>query len=424
MKITGKLLSGLLILSFLFFSIKNAFPQETLTWDDCVTEAKRDHPDLQSAREKVNQAIAEKRIVQSNILPQINGDLTLEKTRTVADVIKEQYSYGITGRQLLFDGFKSYYEIASASEDIKAAQYEYSVVSSNIRLRLRVAFIELLKAVQLVSITEEIATRRKQNLELVKLRYDAGREHRGALFTAEANYAQAEFEISSARRSISLAQRRIVKELGRRIFSPVYAQGELGIANLDTKTPDFEKIADTNPLLQSLIAKKESARHSIDFARGDFMPEVFANATADKRDERWLPREDEWTVGISVSIPLFEGGSKFAQLSRNKSAFNQAWADELSGRDGILLTLEDTWVSFQDAYENEKVQKKFLDAAEERAKIARAQYSTGLIGFDDWTIIEDNLVNARNNYLNATADLMTAEANWVQAEGKTLDYDK
>jgi outer membrane protein TolC len=77
----------------------------------------------------------------------------------------------------------------------------------------------------------------------------------------------------------------------------------------------------------------------------------------------------------------------------------------------------------QDAITNMSVQKKFLGAADERAKITRAQYSTGLATFNDWIIIEDNLVKAQKAYLNAQAEMLVAEAYWIQAIGGTLEYD-
>jgi hypothetical protein len=75
-----------------------------------------------------------------------------------------------------------------------------------------------------------------------------------------------------------------------------------------------------------------------------------------------------------------------------------------------------------DAIDNVKVQKKFLVADEERAKIAEGQYSLGLIQFDSWTIIEDSLVKAKKAFIDAEASALQAEAGWIQAKGETLEY--
>jgi outer membrane protein TolC len=97
-------------------------------------------------------------------------------------------------------------------------------------------------------------------------------------------------------------------------------------------------------------------------------------------------------------------------------------AQEQSLKDALSLTLEQDWAALQDAIEQVKVRQKFLDADEERAKIARAQYSVGLISFDNWTIIEDNLVLSKTAYLNAQAQALLSEAGWIAAQGRNLEY--
>ena len=397
--------------------------EEVLTWDDCVKETKQNHPDLISAHEELNQAKANKAITGSNFLPQISSGLSGKTSKTTARVTTDTYSYDITGKQLLFDGFKTSYDIASAKENIKSAQYSYEVTSSNVRLRLRTAFVELLRVQDLLNITEDIAKRRNKNVELVKLRYEAGREHKGSLLTAQANLAQAEFEVAQAKRNSSLARRRLTKELGRTQLKPVRVKGNFKIKYPNREKPDFERLSESNPFLQELIAKKEAARFGLKSAKADFFPEVYANASTGRTDSHWPPRKEEWSAGASLSFPIFEGGSRIAEVSKTKAALNQAQADERSGRDGVILTLEETWKELQDAIDEVEVQQKFLEAAQERAKITQAQYSTGLISFDNWTIIEDDLVKAKKSFLDTQANALVAEARWIQAKGGILDVE-
>ena len=124
-----------------------------------------------------------------------------------------------------------------------------------------------------------------------------------------------------------------------------------------------------------------------------------------------------------MTIPIFEGNLRKAEVEKAKSVYNQAQADERSKKDSVILILEQTWAGLQDAIDTTKVQKKFLTAAEERAKIAEGQYSLGLIQFDNWTIIEDSLVQAKKAFLNAEANAMLAEASWIEAKGDTLEYE-
>jgi outer membrane protein TolC len=289
-------------------------------------------------------------------------------------------------------------------------------------LNLRTAFVELLKAQELLTITEDISIRRKQNADLVRLLYEGGREHRGSLLTAQAQLAQAEFEVSQARRAIEVAQRQLSKELGRTQVKPLRVAGDFEDINVKREKPSFDTLAANNPSLMALAAKREAAKLDLKSSKGEFFPDVYANASAGRTDSEWPPDNDEWSVGVTLSFPLFEGGRRWAEVYKAKAVLNQAVADERSGRDSLSLTLEETWTNWQNAIDNISVQKIFLQAAEERAKITQALYSNGLISFDNWTIIEDDLVQAKKSYLNAEANAFLTEAQWIQAQGGTLDH--
>ncbi len=401
------------------------YAQEILTWQECIRQAKENNPDLISAAEKTKQAIANKDIATSPMLPQITTGVSGSKSKAAdKKAANTSASYSLTGKQLLFDGFKTSNDISSSLYALKAQQYDYAVVSSDVRLDLRYAFVSLLRAQDLIFITEDIAERRRQNLKLVELRYETGGEHKGALLTAKADLGQAEFEIARAKRSISLAQRELSKELGLDKIEPMQAKGNFLLKEDYSLKPDLDLLADTTPFLQELIAKKEAARYNFQSAKADFFPKIYLNGSLGKTASDWPPRDREWSAGLSLSFPLFEGGSRLAKASKANSQWYQAMADEQSGRDSVLVTLEKTWKDLQDAITNVSVQKKFLEATKERAKISRAQYSIGLTLFDNWIIIENDLVYVKKAYLNAQADMLIAEAYWIQAIGGTLEYDE
>jgi outer membrane protein TolC len=411
-----------LIVCLLTFSLTaQVMAEEVLKWSDCVREALEHHPDVISAKEKVTQAQADEKITKSAILPQVTSEVNGRRSKMETQPEQESYAYRISGNQLLFDGFKARSDLRAATQTMVAQEYDYAVISSNIRLALRKAFASLLRAQELISLTEEIAERRKQNVDLIYLRYEAGREHRGALLTAEADLAQATFEVARAKRNLLVAQRELSKELGREEVRPITVVGSFDMEPPAGHRPDFESLAEETPLLKELIARSESARWGVQSAKAEFFPQVYLNAAFGETATDWPPENDEWSAGLTLSLPIFEGGSRLARMSKSQSRFRQLEADEQSGRDSVTLTLEKTWKALEDAAGFVSVQKRFLEAAKERAKIAHAQYSTGLVAFDDWIIIEDNLVNAKKAYLDARADLLIAEANWSQAKGGTLE---
>lgn len=418
--------------------------REPLSWNACVREARKNHPDLQSAIEKVKQSRASREITRSAVLPQIAGSASESTSKDTSFAgsggtiqtgnvggrggdtgtgYETTFDFGVTAQQLVFDGFKTSFDLSAAERNIRSALYSYEVTSSNIRLRLRTAYINLMTAQEMLKVAEDIEDRRKRSLELVRLRYEGGREHKGSLMTSDANYAQAQYDVSQAERSIYLAERRLTKELGRSLYLPLEAKGDFEVRDLCRPRPDFDGLARTTPILQQLIAQREAAKFGLNSAYAQFCPQVYGNFNASNSNTRWPPDQNDFSVGTTVEIPLFDGGNMIANVSKAKAVLGQAQEDERSGRDGVIFTLSDTWTKLQDAIDYVGVQRKYLEATEERAKIAQAEYAIGLLSYDNWIIIEDNLVSAKKSHLAAQAAALLAEANWIQAKGGTLDHD-
>ncbi|MFA5094409.1 MAG: TolC family protein [Candidatus Omnitrophota bacterium] len=412
--------------------------EETLTWEDCVREAAKNNPALISSKESVKSTEAAKSITASGLFPQVSASAGVTKSKTETsgssggdgnnggggssnDSSVNNYNYGVSGNQLIFDGFKTANQVNAASEDIKAAQENYKFTSSDVRLSLRTAFIELLKAQEGLRIKEEIYERRRQNFELVTLRYESGQENKGSLLTEQANLIQARFDVTQAGRDIDLSRRKLSKEMGRSDTSEITAKGDFKVAEEVREMPDFSVIAQDNPSLKQLIAQKNSAIFNLKSARAEFMPEVTASGSAGRSDTNWPPENNNWSIGASVSLPIFEGGKRLADVKKATAQLNKAEADLTDGLNSVVETLQDRWTSLQQALDNVSVQKEFLTANEERAKITEAQYSIGFVSFNDWIIIENNLVDAKNSYLEAQANALVAEANWIQAKGETIE---
>ncbi|PIU41363.1 MAG: hypothetical protein COS99_05745 [Candidatus Omnitrophica bacterium CG07_land_8_20_14_0_80_42_15] len=210
--------------------------------------------------------------------------------------------------------------------------------------------------------------------------------------------------------------------MGRREFKPMSVKADFTVRDPAKEKQDFETLVKNNPSYLKLEAEKNAASFGVKSAYSEFFPTLSGTAGATRSDSRWPPEGNGWSLGLSASVPIFEGGSKVAQVYQAKALYNQAEANERSTKDSVVVALEQTWTALQDALETVEVQSKVLNATEERSKIAQEQYSTGFITFDNWIIIQNDLVSAKKAYLNAQANALLAEANWVQAKGETIEY--
>lgn len=411
----------LLLNLFFFISLQAT---ETLTWQQCLDEAKKAHPDLYSALASIQQSEADKRITRGALLPRLTSSLSAQESGSTekGGSSAPVYSYSLSAQQLLFDGHKTSNMISSNEEAVKAARQNYIAVSGDVRYALRAAFTELLKAQDLLGLTREIADRRRMNVRLINLRYNGGREHVGSLGQARADLAEAEFEVSRAQRGLVLARSKLASALGRDAHTPLSVRGTYSTARMPPGIPSFELLAKNNPLFQQLDLQRKAARYDLKAARSDCVPELYLTSSIGRGAVDRVPFDAlDWNAGVTLSVPIYEGGIGRAKVSRAIAVVSQRNAEEKSGYLRILDTLEEKWKNFLDAFQMVSVRKKNLAAAIERSTIANAQYSNGLVSFNEWVIIENNLVSAKKDFLNAEADLLIAEAQWIQAKGEGLD---
>ena len=87
------------------------------------------------------------------------------------------------------------------------------------------------------------------------------------------------------------------------------------------------------------MAKKNAAAFDIKSAYADFVPTLSGSAAANKKSAHWPPENNKWNLGLSLTMPIFEGGLRLAQVSQAKAIYNQLEADERSTRDGIIVAL-------------------------------------------------------------------------------------
>ena len=413
------------------FGAAHAGEEAVLTWQDCVRQAQKNNPSLIAAEADITVYEAREKSSASSRLPQVEataGAATSEtETRNASGEVvssgaNDNYTYGLSGSQLIFDGGKSGNAVRAARENVSARQQAYRFVSADVRLNLRNAFIDMLKAQELVVITQEIFAIRRKNVELLTLRYYSGLEHRGALLVAEAEAAEARLGTVQAQRALTVNRQRMLQAMGSSEYLVFRVEGDFSVATRLSDQPDFETIISAHPTLRQQIFQKRAAEFQVKSTKAEFWPQVTGRANAGRGDEEWPPAPDEWGAGINVSLPLFEGGSRHALLNEARALLKQVQANEQDVRDTLRADLEEAWATMQNAVDAVAVQQKMLAASEERSRIAESQYTSGFITYDNWAIIENNLVTAKRLFLDVKAVAMRAEAQWIKAKGETLEY--
>jgi outer membrane protein len=394
-----------------------------LSWTDCVRIGLSNNLQLKQSHESVIQSGAERLTALSAYIPQLSASAGYNLTKTGDSATYYNSSLGLNARQLVFDGLATPYGIHRSMILEQAAKMNYKLSSATVRQNIRTSFAGLIKAYKNIELTRYILTLRTEQYTSVKLRYMAGQENNGSVLSSEADVAQARFELEQAERNLPLAAQQLGFNLG--ITNHMLAvTNTLNFTRPSSNNGYLTDLAKINPNVQYYSLQVSAAMDSLKIAYALLYPSVSLNGGAGLGGSSFPPDQPQLSFGISLSLPFLQGGSVLAKIKSAKSSLEATRQKYLEEQRNILLGLKQAWESFYDSFTTLDIQKKYLKAAIESGTIADQQYATGLITFNEWIIIRNNLVNSEKNVLNAEVQVMLNEASWISAQGGTLEDEK
>lgn len=390
---------------------------DTLSWEQAVREAAAKNPDLAAAQQSVRRAEAELGQSQAAFMPSLSGRLNLTQADTDTTGIVRRYGTSMTGTYNLFNGLGDVGRLQQSRAALEEARASLQNRDAEVSQQIKRAFTSLLFAQDQMELARAIRDRRRLNVDVVELRYEAGRENKGNYLRTRADYHASIYEVDVASRAWRLAQREFARVLGRPDYVVLAATGTFGTQPI-AADPDFSELAMQTPAVRQAEARLRQDRAGVRVARSGFSPALDASATGARGGPSWAPDRDEWTAGATLSIQIFSGLSTIRETQHAQAVKRQSQFALESERTQTARDLQEAYYKLADASGNVTVQNEQEMAALVRAQIGRGQYANGLISFQDWDLIENDLIQKQKSQLAARRDAVLAEADWEQKQGR------
>lgn len=406
-----------------------------LTFQGATALALQHNAALRNARASVAAAEQRRRAAYSGFFPQISGDISyVDRAGSVPPTVvsTSDYSTSVTVTQNLFAGFEDQARVQQGAANVDIAQSALTAAKAQLSSDLKTAFAGLSYAQDSVALTEDILHRLEENLRLVELRFEGGRENKGSLLLSQASVAQGRFDRLQAQQALTSAQARLAAVVGEatptgggaavsegspdRTVPALRAVGAVPLSS-PLPAPDYAALVRAAPDTRDAIARERSAAADVRLARAGFYPTVSVSGTVGRDGSTWFPNNDSNFVSANVSIPLYSGGRDYYGERGALAALDAVKANRESVEGGLLVRLKQTHAAYVESVEQLKVAAQFVTAAETRATIARARYQNGLVSFEDWDRIENDLILRRKALLTSQRNRVEAEAAWELAQG-------
>ncbi|MBF0360799.1 MAG: TolC family protein [Oligoflexia bacterium] len=407
---------------------------ELLTLKNCVDELIKNNQQLQAEIKNVESNRFLLKGSYSGLYPQVNANLgynyeEYENKNSVTSAIitntNKNYNMTLSATQNLFSGLQDFAKIQRADANLNIAKIKYDLLKAKLSYDLMSAYVELLYTQKLLKLNQDIIKRRKENYTFVQLRFEGGRENKGAVLLSKAYADQAKYDLLQNTQNIQVVRSKLANILGREdklsfnfIVDENVPTNEPLAKSFVESTVNVKDLVKLTPAYLQVVAEERVGKANLKLAQSAFYPSLNLNGGFGRQDDHLLPQRDRWSVGVTLTFPLFSGGKDYYGT---KSAVEEVVILSSKRRDlnmQLQSDLREAYSKYLLSVEKLKVDSSFLEAAIIRAQIAKSKYNNGLISFDDWDLIENELITRQKNVLQSYKERILAEAHWQEVQGK------
>ncbi len=396
--------------------------------NELQTKALAANLDIQAAFARVTQARAVARQAVAGGLPSV------EATPAYSHYQRTRSSFGGSGTfagdtyQIPFDisyeldlwgrvrrGFEAAHAQAQASE---AA---YRTVLLSLRAEVARAYFLLRTFDSEMQTLEQAISLRRDALDLVTQRMQAG-------IVNELDVARAKTELASAEENaIDLRRRRAELENGLAVLCGEPASSfSLPVRPLLLEIPQVpaglpSELLERRPDVAKAERELMAANARIGVAMAAFFPVVrltgsggFESAEIDSLFEQ---DSRTWSLGPSVSIPLFSGGRAKSNLQAAKAQFEEVAA---LYRQQVLVAfceVEDALVNLRLRAEQAQTHQRALDSSRQAAELSSTRYKQGLVNYLEVVDAERSRLQAEREAVNLLSYRLVSTVLLIKALG-------
>ena len=412
----------ILLLAALALPAVPAAAETGLTWDEARKLAMQHNPAVKAARASMEQAGASYLASLNSYFPSVSVSHGVSRSGGDGRDASNSWSASISASEDLLN-FRTVSSVKSSRISKEKAEADYLAASASARQTLSGAFTDLLFAQRRVDVQKKILNIRVENAKLIQLKYESGMESKGNALYTQALADNAAVSVKRAERQLSSAQRGLLQAIGLEDGRAVRAAGDIGVPVFELDKPAVAGALDKSPRITAARKTLESAKERTASARYYSYPSLRASGSYGWSGDHEFPDSKGWSMGLSLSLPLFSGGPTY--YFNNLSAFKKAQiaAEENFRAEKISLaaSLRSGYEDFQSAAETAQANSGLLRANEERYKEAQIKYMAGKISFIDLINVEQNFVDSDLNQLDLARTAHGRKASLEQLLGVGME---
>lgn len=368
---------------------------QALSLDDCLALARHYNPVMTASREKIRELVADYQAARSEFFPRLALTSYYDRqppnrfppggNLTGKDLFEREGTTSVYGKEIIFNGLKTYYNTQAAKTGTQAQKQEVQRTAEELAFTVTQAFNQLIEAKENLKVAQEALQQRQEFGKLTEAFYRAGKITNLDYVRAQSQVSEAEQAVVEAQNAVRLAKEILARTLGLKEQVQIDIRGQLPRDFVVAGKVDslWQEALKTNPEIKELDLDIAQSETLIKAARGSYFPEVSLQAGSDVRHRDLGGTKPEWIAGVFMEYPFFEGGLTRAKVAKASSQYRQLLEKKRDRLDGLKVDLTTAWKDQENARQGVATSKQTVATNEEAYASARALYRVGkAIGLD------------------------------------------
>ncbi len=400
---------------------------QNLSLEEVINIALEYNPITKAAWRQARAAAGQLNVSRSLYYPSItvNGEFNRYQSDFVGTPIKVlDTTYGLSASvdYLLFNFGGRYSQVQEAKYALLVADLSQNSTIQNMILEVEQAYYQYLGAKAMYDAALKSLEDAKTNLEAAQERNSNGLATIADVLQAKANYSQAQLTVESTNGQIQITQGGLVTAMG----IPANIQVSVGSLPEHVNVPEIKKTIDGlmkeaeehRPDLAAARAQALQAQTHVNTVLASGLPSLVANGTVSRTYLYTPPSNpyyDQWSTGIQLQIPLFNGFSTAYGVFAAKEQAKAARQQLENVKQQVSFQVWSSYYTLKTAQQQLVTSEDFLTSAQQSEEVALGRYREGV-----GDIL--SLLNAQTTLASARAQEVQARANWFIAMAQ-LAYD-
>ncbi|KHT35625.1 TolC family outer membrane protein [Vibrio sinaloensis] len=406
-----------------------SFNSHSQTLEQAVAITLATNPEIKAVFNEFKSAVKQNSAAEGAYLPSIDLDAGIgyerispadSTGRDTTNLTRKEATVSLT--QLIWDGSATLNDMDRTAAEAESIRLQLLSDASDMALKVTDVYLDAVKATEVLALSESNLAVHKEIYRDIKRRAESGIGSTADVSQVEARIAKAHGNLLAAQNNLIDTHTQFKRLVGQDPLGLIYPRADESKLPLSL-TDAIIQANDNHPVIKLSMIDVDAARFQYKQSKGSFYPTFSIEASQTWRDDAGGDegRSEETLAMIRMRYNLFNGGSD-SDLSE-RAAYQLNKAKDL--RDDAYRQVEEGLRLSWSALDLTLQQKNFLadhvDSAAETVISYEKQYRIGQRTLLDLLNTENELFEARKDYLDAHYAEQYAKYRVMNATGILLD---